>query len=174
MKMSKLFKISGNFTEGGDWIAPAFAFEGEIAVNHEGKFYGWCEQAFIEGVSSQEEAVQRDADKVRSLVGALAEEGDGYSLMFFKLSNDTWQTPLLYEFHSASAADSIWSAEDPGGGFVPWGNAQIYLTEIPYSDAAATHIKDRFGETDISISRNDTLIREVDSWQSKNLVLWTN
>ncbi len=172
--MSKLFKISGNFTYGGDWIAPESAFEGEIAVNHDGKFYGWCEQRFVEGVSGRKDAIQRSADKVRSLVGALAEEGAGYSLTFFKLSNSSLQVPLLYEFHDASAADSIWSAEDPGGGFVPQGNARISLEEIPYSDAATAHIRDRFGETDISISQNDAMIREVDSWQPKNLVLWTN
>ena len=172
IKMSKIFRISGNYTENGEWAKCSPAFAGKIVVNEMGKFYGWCEQFCTEGSAGHDCGPVNETNKIRCLVGALAEEGEGYSLLFYKLPSMSLQTPLLYEIHSASAVDCVWSAEDPGGGFVSHGNAEVVVEEIPYSENAAISIRERFCETDISLSKNDWLIREVDSWQAKNLVLW--
>ena len=153
--MSKIFKISGNFTENGKWTKHNPAFEGEIVVNDEGKFYGWCEQFCSEGSAGYNCDTVSDINKVRCMVGALAEEGEGYSLLFYKLPNMPLQTPLLYEIHSTSPADCIWSAEDPGGGFVSYGNAEVFVEEISYSEEAINGVRERFSEMDISFSKND-------------------
>ncbi len=170
--MSKIFKVSGNFTEDGEWAKQNPAFKGEIIVNETGKFYGWCEQLYIEGSAGNKSGLTGEISKVRCLVGALAEEEGGYSLLFFKLSNTPWQTPLLYEIHGASAADCIWSAKDPNGGFVPQGNASVLLEEVPYSEENADKIKKHFCDVDISVSPNDELVRRVDSWKAKTVVRW--
>ena len=171
--MGKIFRISGNFTQNGEWAKPNPAFIGEIVVNEDGKFYGWCEQYCVEGVIDLQVGGVYEVDEFRYLIGALAKECDGYSLLFFKLSNAPWQAPLSYEIHDASAADCIWSAKDPSGGFVPRGNAMVSLEEIPYSEAEVEYVKELFCDADISINVNDDLVRKVESWHKKTLVLWT-
>ena len=172
--MSKIFRISGNFTEYGEWTKYNPAFRGEIVVNEMGKFYGWCEQFCAEGSArwNREPVPVNEFNKIRCLVGALAEEDGGYSLLFFKLSNTPWQTPLLYEIHGESVADCTWSAEDPSGGFVSQGNAMVLLEELPYSEDVTNKIKEHFCEVDISLNKNDELVQEVDSWQAKTFVRW--
>lgn len=170
--MSKIFKISGVFTRDGSWVEPDPAFEGEIVVNDAGKFYGWCEQFCLEGSESNEVKEFDGFNKTRYLIGALAEEFGGYSVALFKLANVEWQAPIFYETHDVSSADSIWAAKDPGGCFVPYGNARISLTKLPFSENAAVRIKNRFSEANISINENDDLLREVESWREKTLVLW--
>ena len=170
--MSKIFKISGNFMQDGEWSKPDPAFIGKIAVNEDGKFCGYCKQLCIEGVSDKNNNEVRNVDKYRALVGAMAEEGDGYSLLFFKLSNEPWQAPLAYEVHDSSLADSVWSAKDPSGGFVAQGNARAWLEELSYTEESETRIKEQFCEVDISIGANNELINELGKWQKKTLVLW--
>lgn len=159
--------------ENGDWAKPDPAFEGRIAVDENGKFCGWCEQACAEGSSNYHEDKLCESDKTRCLVGALAEEGDGYSLLFFKLSNDEWQPPLSYEIHATSTADCVWSAKDPGGGFVAMGNAMVSLEELQRSESSADRIRKQFREMYVSTAENDALLQEVGSLQKKALVLWT-
>ena len=170
--MSKIFKISGNFTQNGEWTNPDPAFAGEIVVNETGKFYGWCDQYSTEGTNDLQAGGVYEIDETRYLIGALAKEGDGYSLLFFKLSNAPWQTPLLYEIHDVSATDCIWAAMDFDGDFAPKGNAMVSLEEIPYSKADAEQVRERFYDADISINENDALVQEVASWHKKSLVLW--
>lgn len=171
--MSKLFKISGNFTENGEWTIHNPAFAGEIAVDENGKFCGWCEQIYAEGSNGHYDEKPCENNKTRCVVGALAEENHGYSLLFFKLSNDEWQTPLSYEIHTDSTADCVWSAKDPGGGFVAQGNAMVTLEEIHYSKSKASRIRNHFRKMYTSTIVNDTLLQEVGSWKKKTLVLWT-
>ena len=172
MTMSKIFKISGNFTQNGEWTKSNPAFTGEIVVNDSGKFYGWCEQFCIEETDDLQIGGVSEDEETRYLIGALAKECNGYSLLFFKLSNAPWQAPLSYEIHDASAADCVWAAKDPCGGFVPQGNAMVSLEEVPYSKADAEQVRERFCDADISISENDALVQEVNSWNKKSLVLW--
>lgn len=170
--MSKIFRISGNYTENGEWTKCSPAFEGKIVVNELGKFYGWCEQFCAEGSAGHDCGPVNEINKIRCLVGALAKEDGGYSLLFFKLSSTPWQTPLLYEIHSTSTADCVWSAEDPSGGFIPYGNAVVLLEELSYSEDDANKIKEHFCDIDISLNKNDELVQEVDSWQAKTFVQW--
>ena len=171
IKLSKIFKISGNFMQDGEWVKPDPAFEGEIVVDKDGKFCGYCSQPHI-SESEKYYGENHDNREIRSLVGAVAKEGKGYSLLLFKLSNDDEQMPLSYEIHDASVADCIWSAKDPYGGFVSHGNAKISLSEMPYSEKEAKSIMAKFCEVDKNVGDNEALICEVDSWQKKALVLW--
>ena len=155
----------------GEWAKPDPAFEGKIVVDQGGKFCGYCCESCA-NESTKYSFANPSARKTRTVVGALAEEGAGYSLLLFELSNNTEQVPLSYEIHDVSKANCIWSAKDPYGGFVPQGNARIALEELPCSNGAADRIMARFYEVDKSIGDNEALICEVDSWQKKTMVLW--
>lgn len=167
-KMSKIFKISGNYMQDGEWMEPNPAFVGEIVVDETGKFCGWCEELY--GRYKDNDALI--SGRIRYLVGAIARESNGYSLLFFKLSNCKSLAPLLYEIHSDIHADCYWAAMGFFGGFAAQGNARVTLEELPYSEERADQIKLRFDNLDEEISENSALIQEVSSWQQKTLVLW--
>ena len=156
----------------GEWAKPDPAFEGEIFVNKEGKFRGYCKQPYVNESAKYYGEEVCSSGTIRPIIGAVAKEGAGYSLVLFKLSNEEYQVPLSYEIHDASLADCIWSVKDPYGGFVPHGNARIVLEEEPYSTEKAKRIISRFDEADKKIGDNEALICEVDSWEKKSLVLW--
>lgn len=149
-------------------MKPDPVFRGEIVVNQDGKFCGYCHEVN----ESAKDSDSLSARKTRSVVGAVAIEGEGYSLLLFKLSNDAKQPPLSYEIHELSNAGCFWSVKDLYGGFIPQGNAKIALEELPYSKEAADRIITKFYEVDNNIGDNEALICEVDSWQKKTLVLW--
>lgn len=166
--MSKMiFRISGNMMQDGEWMQPDPAFVGEIVVDEDGKFFGWCDSLYINNREQHSEPNWQ-----HFLTGAVAEENGGYSLLFFRLSNVIWQPPMVCEIHDTSPADCVWAAKDPGGSFVPQGNARAKLEKLAYSDEYAERIKQRFQEVDTTIDHNAELIQEVDSWQQKKLVLW--
>ena len=169
MKLSKIFRISGNLMQDGEWMEPDPAFVGEIVADETGKFCGWCEELY----GRYRETDTLISGRIRYLVGAVAEENNGYSIMFFKLANNARLAPLLYETHDVSQADSYWSALGFSGGFAAQGNAKISLEELPYSEEDADRIKMRFNNVDEDIDENGALIQEVSSWQKKTLVLWT-
>lgn len=170
--MSKIFKISGNFMQNGEWIEPGPAFEGKIVVDEEGKFCGYCEE--MHGKYADVDAEEVPA-KTRYLIGAAAEEGNGYSLAFFKMSNEARLAPLYYEVHGVSSTDCYWSAMGFSGGFTPQGNAEVSLEEeLPYSEEVADCIKKRFRGVDKEVNGNCALIHEVGLWKKKALVLWTS
>lgn len=172
VKLSTLFSISGDFTNDGGWIEIGPMFNGKILVDEVGKFCGYCEQHYTEGDGGRCDEDACEAVKMRGIVGAIAKEGDGYSLLFYKLSNAPWQAPLLYEIHDASPTNCIWSAKDPGGGFIPRGNARVSLEELPYSKEIEDGIKVKFGEVDLENDCNKALVQEVGSWRKEPLVLW--
>ena len=165
--MSKIFKISGNYTENGEWLKPDPAFVGEIVTDETGKFCGWCEE-----LHEQCADVQEISAGLKYLVGAVADESEGQSLSFFKMTNDEQSEPLFYDIHGVSAANGYWAAKGPCGGFVSEGNARALLEELPYSEEDADRIKMRFREVNEDVNGNGELIQEVGSWQKKILVLW--
>lgn len=170
IELSKIFKISGNYTQDGKWAEPDPAFAGEIVVDETGKFCGWCEE--LCGRYADTDATQKMPAKIRYLVGAVAKESEGYSLSFFKMTNEAQLMPLFYEIHGVSTTNGYWAARDLCCGFAAQGNARALLEELPYSEKDADRIKKRFREVDEDVNGNSALIREVGLWQQKNLVLW--
>ena len=166
--MSKLFKISGNMMMDGKWLEPDPEFAGEIVVDEAGKFCGWCEKL----ADKKREDIAK-ANWQFYLVGTMADENHGYSLQFLELSNVPWRPAVLFEIHTTSGADSIWSAKDPGGGFVPYGNARVDLEELEYSEEHADRVKRRFRAVDININHNGELIQIAHGWRKRTLVLWS-
>ena len=151
---------------------PGTAFIGKIVVNKKGKFFGWCNQYYTEGNGNCKNGRIRKYSEVRYLVGALAKEGRGYSVACVKLSNADWQSALFYETHDLSLADSVWSIKDPGGGFIPQGNAEIQLKKLPHSKKEIAKIRRRFKEMNVSTNNNQTWIKMVKAWHKRTLVLW--
>ena len=50
--MSKIFKISGNFTQHGEWSAPDPSFVGEIVVDDANTFCGYCDELYDSEMSA--------------------------------------------------------------------------------------------------------------------------
>ena len=44
--MSKIFIISGNFMQYGEWSTPDPSFVGEIVVDDANTFYGYCDELY--------------------------------------------------------------------------------------------------------------------------------
>lgn len=167
--MSKIFRISGNFTENGKWAEPDPAFAGEIVVDKEGRFCGYCDELYGDE-GGRYTGDNYALNKVRYLVGSVAEKNDGYGVRFYKLSNDPWQAPLIYNQHHAEN-EGFWGALTvlnlPIGDFTYMGEARISLEELPYTEEDADRIKARFGELDISVNDdlNGQMVIRASRWK---------
>lgn len=156
--MSKIFKISGNFMQYGKWSEPDPSFVGEIVVEDE-KLQGYCNELYEHGEMSE-------VNKVRYLVGALTNNGKNGNLgaIFFKLSNDTKQSPLRYVVYDlTNPAGGFWEAMRvmvPGTNllrFVQQGRAKITIEEQDYSEEKAARIKAEFEKLDTKDALNNLL-----------------
>ena len=139
-----------------------------------GKVCGWCSELYDAPTKERlPKELLGGANATRYLVGAMAPENNGYSILMFKLSNVRQQAPLLYEIHDAYPEDCSWSAMSLIGGFFSQGRAKIELEELPYSEEKANQIKERFDEVDLAVNNNLDLVHEVAEWKQKPITIWT-
>ncbi|MBR3233327.1 hypothetical protein IKG12_00480 [Candidatus Saccharibacteria bacterium] len=148
--MSKIFKISGNFVQNGKWAQPDPSFAGEIAVDDDNTFHGYCNELYNGDAP--------DIDKTRYLAGKIATNSKTGKecIAFLKLSNFIEQAPLAY---SASGEEGVW------GAFAPWSTncildeeARVKIEEVAYSLKDEQRIKNEFNGLNMSINLHDYLL----------------
>ncbi len=148
--MSKIFKISGNFVQNGKWAQPDPSFTGEIVVDDDNTFHGYCNELY--------DGDTPDLNKTRYLAGTIATNSKTGKecIAFLKLSNFIEQAPLVY---SASGEEGVW------GAFAPWGTnyfmldkARVKIEEVAYSLKDEQRIKNKFNELCMSINLHDYLL----------------
>lgn len=140
--MNRIFKISGNFKQGGEWAKPNPAFSGKIVLDEEkDQFRGYCEELYCS--SDQPEPV-----RFRILAGLFSEGRSG--IAFYKLSSDyTMFSPLIYVVPDLDDPEraSAWYAFDPfSGGFSPIEPARAAVEEETYSKDEEMRILNRYDE----------------------------
>lgn len=154
--MGKIFKISGNFMQNGEWAQPDPSFTGEIFVDDASIFCGYCNELYASHMS--------EVNKTRFLAGAFAPNGKNgkTGIAFYKMSNDPIQAPLMYVMPDLDNVQSgSWAALGLFGYFEPQGKAKITIEEATYSEDDESRIKSQFEEVDKSINGNDQLLEQV-------------
>lgn len=118
--MGKIFEISGNTKENGEWTQPDPSFAGKIALCDDGHIQGYCDRL-------------HDAKEPRRYIygkfGKSRRSGKE-GLVFFMLSETEPTTPtLLFVINDLDGnSDNEW-AEMHGIGFRPKDGAKIVLEE---------------------------------------------
>lgn len=165
--MSKIFKISGNFMQYGEWSTPDPSFAGEIVVDDDNTFHGYCNELY--------DSDAPDLDKTRYLAGKIATNSKTGKecIAFLKLSNFIEQAPLVY---SASGEEGAW------GALAPWGTnyyildeeARIKIEEVAYSLKDEQRIENKFNELDMSINLHDYLLlpEKMQSFMDALINVW--
>lgn len=151
--MSKIFKISGNFMQYNVWSEPDPSFTGEIIVDDASIFCGYCTELYNSCKS-----------EIRFLAGAFASNGKNgkTGIAFYKMSNDSVQSPLMYVIPDLDDIQSgSWAALYFGRCFVFQGGANIAVEEVTYSEDEESRIKSQFEKIDRSINCNSQLLEQV-------------
>ena len=153
--MSKIFRISGNFVQFGEWAEPDPSFSGEIVVDEDGVFYGFCDELY-EGDAGP------DINRVRYLSGAFGPNGYNgqQGIAFYKMSNYALQSPLMYVAPDLNNTYSGgWYAMDRlGVNFMLQGIAKVFVEEEEYSKEKEISIKTKFGLLNTGINYHDILL----------------
>ncbi len=163
--MDRIYRLTGNFRQNGQWIKPNPSFSGEIVVNSEGMFYGWCRELYNDGPFN-----------TRYLTGYYGpNDYMGEGIAFYKLNNLGLPKPSLFVVEDIygdipghwSIMKEEWTnieSSHYGHGilkrfvFEDVDEATIALERIEYSKEAAALIKQRFEEVSHKVSHNDYLI----------------
>lgn len=148
--MSTIFKISGNFLENGEWAQPDPSFTGEIVVDDDNTFHGYCNELY--------DGDTPDLNKTRYLAGVIATNSKTgkEGITFFKLSNYIEQAPLLYII---SGEEGVWGVISPWkGDYFMVDEARVKIEEITYDLKDEQRIKNKFNELNMSINLHDQLL----------------
>ena len=154
--MSRIFKISGNFMQYGKWAEPDPSFSGKIVVDKDDEFYGFCEELYDKTGS--------DINRTRYLAGAFAKNGRNGQLgiAFYKMSNDSRQSPLMYVIPDlANPKSGSWAALSFFGCFDKQGRAKIVIEEEEYSEEEEVRIKAKYGALNKGINGNYELLEQI-------------
>lgn len=191
VRMSRLFKISGNMKRDGErlytaprvdegqqdskWLDANPTFVGEIVVDKEGVFRGYCDHIFGNMFYSEDSPYFNQPEY---LVGSIIEEHGGYSMKFFKLPNDPDRTPVLFEIHTTEPKRCFWAIENFAGDFFRKEEVRVNLGALAYSEHKEREILDKFSGLDLntghlySFYRNADLVDIAMCWVPCNLVMW--
>jgi hypothetical protein len=156
--MGKLFKISGSFEKKGKWSEPVPAFVGEILMQDDHLFIGYCDELH--------NGKKKPDDTIRYLVGSFIDRrDDNKGIEFYKMSNDPAFAPILYTVKNLTNEETgIWGAYfDENGSFCfyPHGQAKVTVEEQPCNKRAAERVKARFEELKKDLYWNNELITAV-------------
>ena len=162
--MSRIFNISGNFIQNGAWSTPDPSFSGKIVVDDNDKFYGYCDELYEETMS--------ELNRTRYLVGVFAQNDScaGKGISFYKLSNEVWQSPLMYvipDLSDPEQKDATWAAFAdvlPGTyEMCVMGRAKINLAEEPFSVDEEKRIQRIYEALDEDVGFNKSLVEQTDA-----------
>ena len=149
--MSKIFKISGNFVQNGKWVQPDPSFAGEIVVDDDNTFHGYCNELYDTDTPV--------LNKTRYLAGVIATNSKTgkEGIAFFKLSNYIEQAPLLYII---SGEEGAWGVIFPWRGDYSMVNkARVKIEEVTYDLKDEQRIENKFNELNMNINLHDQLLR---------------
>lgn len=147
--MSKVFKVSGNFTVDGKWYQDDPAFEGKIVVSDNGNFCGYCRELYPSS--------QLEVNKTRYLVGALNPASTGrQGAIFYRLSNDPRQAAQLFMV-SDFEQEGSWKECDFSGIFQNKGRARIIIEEMLDDGKTEGETKLEFSKLDTGVNTNGVL-----------------
>ena len=155
--MSRIFSISGNFMQYGEWAEPNPSFSGKIVVDENDEFYGFCEELYANTMS--------DINRIRYLAGAFANNGrDGKrGIAFYKMSNEPRQAPLMYVIPNLEAPKTgSWAALSAFTGLFDFqGKADITVEEEAFSAEEEANIKAKYDALDKRINGHDELLEQI-------------
>ena len=145
--MGKIFKISGNFEQNEEWTEPGFI--GEIAVDDNNRFFGYCAELYPCPKEGQE----------RFLYGAFLDDTQNeHGIIFLKLSNWKRQPVLLYTIRDLETQkDGEWKILDRWGEIANinrQGAAVVSIQEVEYDEARYKDIISRFNRIDPKCRNN--------------------
>lgn len=158
--MGRLFKISGNYEENGEWKKPDPFYAGKILIEDEkdGQFYGFVDELCAKSPTKL-------ADR-RYVVGRLHSGANGYrAIEFYAISNSRKNGPRKVIIPDLGASSSnatsdqspvfiegVWAAKLSSlGGFKVKGKARFSYEEVEYTLSKATLVKKRYLEVDLKI-----------------------
>lgn len=154
--MSRIFSISGNFTQYGMWSEPDPSFVGKIVATDDDEFYGFCEELYCNDMS--------DINRTRYLAGAFAKNGRNgrQGISFYKLSNDPEQAPLMYVVPDLTYPKSgSWGALFRTGFFLKQGKAKVIIEEEDYSKEEEDRIKAKYQALNKKGRYNHELLEQI-------------
>ncbi|MBR0133755.1 hypothetical protein IJM16_00610 [Candidatus Saccharibacteria bacterium] len=156
--MSRIFKISGNFKQFGEWMEPDPAFSGEIVVDEKtNEFYGYCHELYAEGVLK--------SYRLRFIVGAFAPNArnGNQGIAFYKLSNDLNIDPYMYVTPDLTNPESgEWSALGIFGiYFERVDKSRVMIEEMAYSKEEEKRIKSTYEKIDRNRKANKVMLDQV-------------
>ena len=133
-----------------EWPTPDPSFTGEIVVDDDNTFHGYCNELY--------DGDTPDLNKTRYLAGVIATNSKTGKerIAFFKLSNYIEQAPLLYII---SGEEGVW------GVISPWkvdyfmvDETRVKIEEVTYDLKDEQRIKNKFNELNTNINLHDQLI----------------
>ena len=134
--MGKLFKIFGNYAQQDDTLDSVFI--GEVVIDDEGVFRGYYHGSHPHECSS--------SDDEWFVIGIMTKHGDKDGAAFYAIPNDDVTrkptTTLILDLEDPFK--SRWSAMNSLGQFIMQGDAEIHLSERPYSVADEARIMSLF------------------------------
>lgn len=155
--MSRIFSISGNFMQRGEWVEPNPSFSGKIVVDKNDEFYGFCEELCASTMS--------DIDRIRYLAGAFANNGrDGErGIAFYKMSNEPMQAPLMYVMPNLKVPKTgFWAKLHLlMGYFISQSDADITVKEEAFSAEEEANIKAKYDALDKNINAHSILLKQI-------------
>lgn len=157
--MSKIFKITGNFVQNGEWAQPDPSWAGKIVVSDHDLFFGYCDELYQEIIT--------EANKTRFLVGAFANNGKNgqRGIAFYKLSNEPRQAPLMYVMPDLTDPNSgSWAGMMMlfgSGQFEEQGKAKVTVEEQPFSETEAQRIENQFSQVNTRINCHSQLLDQI-------------
>ena len=156
--MSRIFKISGNFKQFGEWAEPDPAFSGKIVVDENtDEFYGYCYELYVGHLP--------ESSGLRFLVGAFAPNArnGNRGIAFYKLSNDLNIDPYMYVTPDLTNPESgEWSALGTFGiYFERVDKSRVMIEEMAYSEEEEKRIKSTYEKIDRNREANKVMLDQV-------------
>lgn len=136
--MSKIYKISGNFTQNDKWVCQDCSFEGEIVVAGDKTFYGYCNEVFLKQKSGK--------DVVKSIAGVFGPSGKSgkEGISFYKITKERASSTLMYAVPELGYGKcGTWGIYRKGQ-YKPLGQAKVDIEEEVFTLARETRIKNIF------------------------------
>ena len=138
----------------GEWSTPDPSFVGEIVVDDNNTFCGYCDELY-----------ESRKSETRFLAGAIAPNGRNgkNGIAFYKMSNDKNQPPLLYIVPELENGKGEWAEASWNKGFFTIDEAMVEIEEKPTAalEEGEKLIKAKFNELDKSIDLNRALLEQI-------------
>ena len=139
----------------GEWSTPDPSFTGEIVVDDDNTFHGYCNELYDTDTPV--------LNKTRYIAGAIAPNGRNgkEGIAFYKLSNYHNQAPLMYVIPELGEySEGEWAALDWGTFFVI-DEARVEIEEVTYSIEDEKRIRTKYDELDKTINCHNQLLEQI-------------